>query len=111
MLICGHRCTDNVFDALRLHHATVSFAGGSTVAWSSASRSSAASAHAVALLALLLQCQTTSSWSLSHSQTSHALPLLSLLRQVTATNVDIARVAPTYHLLSVAEVEEVIARL
>jgi 20S proteasome subunit alpha 5 len=37
--------------------------------------------------------------------------LLLLLLQVTATNVDIARVAPTYHLYSVAEVEAVIARL
>eukprot|EP00877_Chromochloris_zofingiensis_P002151 jgi/Chrzof1/11937/Cz06g15090.t1 len=41
---------------------------------------------------------------------------LSTLKQVmeekvTATNVDIARVAPTYHLLSQAEVEEVISRL
>jgi hypothetical protein len=39
------------------------------------------------------------------------LPLLLLLLQVTATNVDIARVAPTYHLYSVPEVEAVIARL
>jgi hypothetical protein len=31
--------------------------------------------------------------------------------QVTATNVDIARVAPSYHLYSVEEVEAVINRL
>lgn len=31
--------------------------------------------------------------------------------KVTRTNVDIARVAPRYHLYSQAEVEEVIARL
>lgn len=31
--------------------------------------------------------------------------------QVTATNVDIARVAPTYHLYTVEEVEAVISRL
>lgn len=31
--------------------------------------------------------------------------------QVTATNVDIARVAPTYHLYTVDEVEGVIGRL
>lgn len=31
--------------------------------------------------------------------------------QVTATNVDIARVAPTYHLYTVEEVEGVIGRL
>lgn len=32
-------------------------------------------------------------------------------RQVTATNVDIARVAPKWHLYTPEEVEEVIARL
>jgi hypothetical protein len=31
--------------------------------------------------------------------------------QVTSTNVDIARVAPKYHLYNTAEVEEVMARL
>lgn len=31
--------------------------------------------------------------------------------QVTASNVDIAKVAPTYHLYTSAEVEEVIGRL
>jgi 20S proteasome subunit alpha 5 len=41
---------------------------------------------------------------------------LSILKQVmeekvTATNVDIARVAPAYHLYTEAEVEEVISRL
>lgn len=33
------------------------------------------------------------------------------LAQVTATNVDIARVAPKWHLYTPTEVEEVIARL
>lgn len=31
--------------------------------------------------------------------------------QVTATNVDIASVAPTYHLYTQTEIEEVITRL
>ncbi len=31
--------------------------------------------------------------------------------QVTATNVDIVKVAPTYHMYTEAEVEEVIGRL
>ena len=40
-----------------------------------------------------------------------ALLLASLHPQVTSTNVDIARVAPKWHLYSPAEVEGVIARL
>jgi 20S proteasome subunit alpha 5 len=31
--------------------------------------------------------------------------------QITPTNVDIAAVAPTYHLYSQAEIEEVVSRL
>lgn len=45
---------------------------------------------------------------------SHRLALLSCrapFRQVTATNVDIASVAPKWHLYTPEEVEEVIARL
>ena len=33
------------------------------------------------------------------------------VRQVTGTNVDMARVSPTYHIYTAAEVEEVMARL
>ena len=40
-----------------------------------------------------------------------AAPAACRLPQVTATNVDIARVAPKWHLYTPAEVEEVIARL
>lgn len=39
------------------------------------------------------------------------LPLNPVAMQVTATNVDIARVAPKWHLYTPEEVEEVIARL
>jgi hypothetical protein len=43
---------------------------------------------------------------------SQQLPqLLSVLKQVTPNNVDIAKVAPNYHLYTPSEVEAVIARL
>lgn len=45
-------------------------------------------------------------------QYSHSLPnLMHFWLQVTSTNVDIARVAPKWHLYSPSEVEEVFARL
>ena len=38
-------------------------------------------------------------------------PVHSRIVQVTATNVDIASVAPTYHLYTKEEIEEVVSRL
>lgn len=45
----------------------------------------------------------------NHTHTSVVAGLLSL--QVTSTNVDIARIAPKYHLYTEAEVQEVMSRL
>jgi hypothetical protein len=47
----------------------------------------------------------------STSLITPCVPCVAWLVQVTATNVDISRVAPTYHLYSVEEVEAVIGRL
>ena len=46
---------------------------------------------------------------LKHRSKEYSLLLLCF--QVTSTNVDIARVAPKYHLYTTAEVEEVMSRL
>ena len=50
------------------------------------------------------------SWFANHGRCNATCCSRHLL-QVTATNVDIARVAPKWHLYTVAEVEEVIGRL
>lgn len=42
---------------------------------------------------------------------AHLTPVHPWMVQVTATNVDIACVAPTYHLYTKEEIEEVVSRL
>lgn len=56
--------------------------------------------------ATALKVRCFSRWMPTHPAVAAAAVL-----QVTATNVDIARVAPTYHLYTVDEVEGVIGRL
>ena len=51
-------------------------------------------------------CKLFYSWS-----SSDGLPYLRPVTQITSTNVDIARVAPQYHLYTQAEVEEVMWRI
>lgn len=52
---------------------------------------------------------TEALWLLPHAP--HLAPPTINCAQVTSTNVDIAKVAPTYHLYTTDEVEAVIARL